>query len=131
MVRTGMDKRVRKRVTCPICNKDFVHVPRHLRQIHAFDAEDSVHYREQLGLFKTPHAACPVADCGAVVGRLDQHLRRFHRMHTESVRLFMQIQRVQVRSNVSHFWRQILLRAPVGNSSVKQNFFQKQNCRFC
>ncbi|XP_063069307.1 uncharacterized protein LOC134460726 [Engraulis encrasicolus] len=94
---TESKSKSRERKKCPMCDSFVVHVPRHLRQTHKFNgAEVAALYKPIRNgkprlpngpKFKDYHRrrVCPVGNCERIVKRLSQHLRKIHKMDTESM----------------------------------------------
>ena len=82
---------VRSTRDCPICNKDVLNVPRHLRESHKKSSRTAKKLSKvvkKMSLSRRPKtlSACTVDGCPAVVQRLDNHLQQVHKISRRTKR---------------------------------------------
>jgi hypothetical protein len=91
--RKGKGKRGKHKCPFPSCSAKVVHLPRHMRQVHKWEKEDSVGVvnafrlrKDKKGAEKSKlkHKVCSVDGCSAVVKRIHNHLIDFHGMERGS-----------------------------------------------
>jgi hypothetical protein len=87
--RKGKGKRGKHKCPFPSCSSKVVHLPRHMRQVHKWEKEDSVGVvnafrlrKDKKGAEKSKlkHKVCSVDGCRAVVKIIHNHLVDFHGM---------------------------------------------------
>ena len=76
----------RKTHVCPVCQKSFTHIPRHLEQKHKWSHEKAL---EAMSVFdlraRAKKVQCPVKDCVKSAADVRHHLQMAHGMSDEQI----------------------------------------------
>ncbi|XP_021372147.1 uncharacterized protein LOC110462503 [Mizuhopecten yessoensis] len=74
--------KLRQRRNCPVCMRLVVHMPRHLREVHAIDPNIAKERSREMAVQNTHREKklymCPVVNCPALVTRIDMHVQSVH-----------------------------------------------------